>query len=73
MLTASWRWPQAIGCGVAKSGCSFDMLDRALWGHATHPTVGATFFGLSCEVMQIARKQSHLGDAGIDRLNELTI
>ena len=62
------------GCGMANSGRGFDILDRVLWGHATHPNVGATVFvGLGCEVMQIARMQSHFGDAGTDRFHALTI
>jgi altronate hydrolase len=62
------------GCGMAGSGPGFDILDRVLWGHATHPNVGATVFvGLGCEVMQIARMQRHLGPAGTDRFQALTI
>lgn len=62
------------GCGMANSGRGFDILDRVLWGHAIHPNVGATVFvGLGCEVMQIARMQSHFGDAGTDRFHALTI
>ncbi|MFQ1702533.1 UxaA family hydrolase [Loktanella agnita] len=62
------------GCGMAASGRGYDILDRVLWGHATHPNVGATIFvGLGCEVMQIARMQSHFGDAGTDRFHALTI
>ncbi len=62
------------GCGMAASGRGYDILDRVLWGHATHPNVGATVFvGLGCEVMQIARMQSHFGEAGTDRFHALTI
>ncbi len=62
------------GCGMAASGPGFDILDRVLWGHATHPNVGATIFvGLGCEVMQIARMQAHFGDKGTDRFHALTI
>lgn len=60
------------GCGMASTGRGFDMLDRVLWGHATHPNVGAAIFvGLGCEVMQIARMQSKAG--GGDRITGLTI
>ncbi len=60
------------GCGMAASGRGFDILDRVLWGHATHPNVGAAIFvGLGCEVMQIARMQSHAG--GGERIFALTI
>ncbi len=60
------------GCGMASSGRGFDILDRVLWGHATHPNVGAAIFvGLGCEVMQIARVQSHAG--GGERIFGLTI
>ena len=62
------------GCGMAGSGAGFDILDRVLWGHATHPNVGAAVFvGLGCEVMQIARMQSHFGQQGTDRFHALTI
>lgn len=62
------------GCGMAASGRGFDILDRVLWGHATHPNVGATIFvGLGCEVMQIARMQSQFGNEGTDRFHALTI
>ncbi|WP_096788113.1 UxaA family hydrolase [Rhodobacter sp. CZR27] len=62
------------GCGMASKGRGFDILDRVLWGHATHPNVGATVFvGLGCEVMQIARMQSHFGAEGTDRFHALTI
>nr|WP_245231188.1 UxaA family hydrolase [Zongyanglinia huanghaiensis] len=62
------------GCGMAGSGSGYDILERVLWGHATHPNVGATLFvGLGCEVMQVARMCSHFGDAGTDRFHTLTI
>ncbi|WP_342770974.1 UxaA family hydrolase [Parasedimentitalea maritima] len=62
------------GCGMAASGSGYDILERVLWGHATHPNVGATLFvGLGCEVMQVARMRSHFGDAGTDRFHTLTI
>jgi len=62
------------GCGMAASGPGFDLLDRVLWGHATHPNVGAALFvGLGCEVMQIARMQARFGPMGPDRLHALTI
>ena len=49
------------GCGMAASGPGFDNLQRVLWGHATHPNVGAAVFvGLGCEVMQVARMKSSL-------------
>ena len=44
------------GCGMDQDGPGFAILDRVLWGHATHPNVGATVFvGLGCEAMQIGR------------------
>ncbi len=62
------------GCGMAASGRGYDILDRVLWGHATHPNVGATVFvGLGCEVMQIARMQSQFGAQGSERFHALTI
>jgi altronate hydrolase len=62
------------GCGMAASGPGFDNLQRVLWGHATHPNVGAAVFvGLGCEVMQIARMRAHLGGEGGERFHGLTI
>jgi altronate hydrolase len=50
------------GCGMAPSGPGFDNLQRVLWGHATHPNVGAAVFvGLGCEVMQVARMKHASG------------
>ena len=47
------------GCGMAASGEGYDTLQRVLWGHATHPNVGAAIFiGLGCEVMQVGRMRS---------------
>ncbi len=62
------------GCGMAAEGPGFDNLQRVLWGHATHPNVGAAVFvGLGCEVMQIARMKSRFGGSGADRFHGLTI
>lgn len=62
------------GCGMAAEGTGFDVLDRVLWGYATHPNVGAAVFvGLGCEVMQIARMRAKAGDDGSDRFHALTI
>ncbi|SMX42523.1 UxaA family hydrolase [Actibacterium lipolyticum] len=62
------------GCGMASSGRGFEMLDRVLWGHATHPNVGAAVFvGLGCEVMQVARMQQNAGADGGERFHFLTI
>ena len=52
------------GCGMAAEGPGFDNLQRVLWGHATHPNVGAAVFvGLGCEVMQVGRMKSRFGTA----------
>jgi len=51
------------GCGMAPDGPGIAMLDRVLWGHATHPNVGAALFvGLGCEVMQMERMRRTAGD-----------
>ena len=62
------------GCGMAAEGPGFDNLQRVLWGHATHPNVGAAVFvGLGCEVMQIARMKSRFGGGTAPRFHGLTI
>jgi len=62
------------GCGMASEGPGWDNLQRVLWGHATHPNVGAAIFvGLGCEVMQVARMRQRFGSAGAERFLGLTI
>ena len=47
------------GCGMNDRGRGMELLERTLWGHATHPNVGAAIFvGLGCEVMQMARMKA---------------
>jgi altronate hydrolase len=61
------------GCGMAPDGVGFEILNRVLWGHATHPNVGAALFvGLGCEVMQIERMRRAAGDEKVS-LQGLTI
>ena len=63
------------GCGLNNKGRGFEILQRVLWGHATHPNVGAAIFvGLGCEVMQIARMKEAYAEAGTSqRFHGLTI
>ena len=62
------------GCGMAPEGPGADNLQRVLWGHATHPNVGAAIFvGLGCEVMQIARMRAMYGGGMAHRFHGLTI
>jgi altronate hydrolase len=62
------------GCGMASDGPGWENLQRVLWGHATHPNVGAALFvGLGCEVMQIARMKQMFGASGQERFHGLTI
>jgi altronate hydrolase len=62
------------GCGMAASGEGYDALQRVLWGHATHPNVGAAIFiGLGCEVMQVGRMKTMFGSTGQERFHGLTI
>jgi altronate hydrolase len=62
------------GCGMAATGEGYEALQRVLWGHATHPNVGAAIFiGLGCEVMQIGRMKSMFGSSGEERFHGLTI
>lgn len=62
------------GCGMASEGPGWENLQRVLWGHATHPNVGAALFvGLGCEVMQIARMKQMFDATGEERFHGLTI
>ena len=62
------------GCGMAATGRGAEILERVLWGYATHPNVGATVFvGLGCEVMQIERMRQRFGASGAERFHGLTI
>ena len=62
------------GCGMAAEGPGWEALRRTLWGHATHPNVGAAVFvGLGCEVMEIARMRAMFGDGAPTRFHGLTI
>lgn len=62
------------GCGMDMAGIGFQFLQRVLWGHATHPNVGAAVFvGLGCEAMQIARMKEKFGTDHADRFHGLTI
>lgn len=62
------------GCGMAAAGEGYEALQRVLWGHATHPNVGAAIFiGLGCEVMQIGRMRAMFGSRGEERFHGLTI
>ncbi|NDR58488.1 UxaA family hydrolase [Aliiruegeria sabulilitoris] len=62
------------GCGMNNKGTGFDLLERVLWGHATHPNVGAAIFvGLGCEVMQIAHMKHVYDEHQADRFHGLTI
>lgn len=62
------------GCAMASDGPGWDNLQRVLWGHATHPNVGAAIFvGLGCEVMQVARMKLNFGGDNTDRFHGLTI
>jgi arabinonate dehydratase len=62
------------GCAMDMASPGFGNLQRVLWGHATHPNVGAAIFvGLGCEVMQIARMKQKFDETGSDRFHGLTI
>lgn len=67
-------YAHGTGCGMAATGRGAEILERVLWGYATHPNVGAAVFvGLGCEVMQIARMQARFGEAAPGQLHSLTI
>ncbi|MDE0591527.1 altronate dehydratase family protein [Halocynthiibacter sp. C4] len=62
------------GCGMATNTKGWDNLQRVLWGHATHPNVGAAIFvGLGCEVMQVAKMRQMFEGDGSERFHGLTI
>jgi altronate hydrolase len=62
------------GCAMDTASPGYANLQRVLWGHATHPNVGAAIFvGLGCEVMQIARMKQIFDEKGSDRFHGLTI
>ena len=64
------------GCAMAIDGPGYRNLQRVLWGHATHPNVGAAIFvGLGCEVMQVAKMRALYGGEGKgnERFHGLTI
>ncbi|QGZ34509.1 UxaA family hydrolase [Stappia indica] len=62
------------GCGMSSSGPGWEILQRVLWGHATHPNVGAAVFvGLGCEVMQVARMKALYSDGAETRFHGLAI
>ncbi|MCB1355194.1 MAG: altronate dehydratase [Maritimibacter sp.] len=62
------------GCGMAATGRGAEILERVLWGYATHPNVGAAVFvGLGCEVMQIDRMEARYGAAAPGQVHALTI
>ena len=60
------------GCGMSRTGDGAEILERTLWGHATHPNVGAAIFvGLGCEVIEVERMRSRFG--GGEAIQFLTI
>ncbi|WP_293446943.1 altronate dehydratase family protein [Planktotalea sp.] len=62
------------GCGMDSSGVGAQVLERVLWGYATHPNIGAAVFvGLGCEVMQVARMKQKFEAVGHQRFYGLTI
>lgn len=62
------------GCGMAGRGDGFDNLERTIWGHATHPNVGAVLIvGLGCEVFQISALADKYDLSDGDRFHRMTI
>ena len=62
------------GCGMDSSGPGAQVLERVLWGYATHPNTGAAVFvGLGCEVMQVTRMKQKFDADGHQRFFGLTI
>ncbi len=62
------------GFGMDVGGLGAQVLERVLWGYATHPNVGAAVFvGLGCEVMQVARMKQKFDAKGQARFHGVTI
>ena len=62
------------GCGMAKSGDGFEVLERTLAGYARHPNFGGVLMlGLGCEVAQIDELLDRHGLSAGPRLRRLTI
>ena len=62
------------GCGMAAKGEGYEVLQRAQWGYATHPNLGASVMvGLGCETFQIERLKDEYGLVEGDHFQTLTI
>jgi len=62
------------GCGMGTNGDAFEMLQRTLWGFASHPNfAGIVFVGLGCEAMQISFLLEKYGLKESDLLRHFTI
>lgn len=62
------------GCGMASRGEGFDILQRTLWGYASHPNFAAVMMvGLGCEVFQIGGMKAAYGLDESDTFRTLTI
>ncbi|WP_207460033.1 altronate dehydratase family protein [Azospirillum sp. SYSU D00513] len=50
------------GCGMTSKGEAYDMVQRTLWGYASHANFGGMLLvGLGCEVLQVSRLKTHYG------------
>ena len=62
------------GCGMASRGEGFQILQRTLWGYASHPNFAAVMMvGLGCEVFQIGGIKAAYGLDESDTFRTLTI
>ncbi len=62
------------GCGMASRGEGFDILQRTLWGYASHPNFAAVMMvGLGCEVFQIGGMKSAYNLQESESFRTLTI
>lgn len=66
--------PHQTGCCVPPEGDTFDNVERALMGYASHPNfAGVLVVGLGCEVAQIAGMLENAGLEQSDVLHSLVI
>lgn len=62
------------GCGIGTGNEAFYKLERAIWGHVTHPNFASVLMiGLGCETNQIPRLLEKHGSPGKENFRHFTI